>query len=193
MSTKHQYKDSEFALNPAEIQKVLNAAATLRDRCILKLFAHTAIRREELASLDVRDVEFDKRRIHIREGKGAKARTVPISDELKSDLRLYIAKRKTGALFISNHKRGISIRQLNRLVHDSGERARVKNPNPKYTGLTPHLFRHSFARAWKKKGLSIESLSKILGHTSVATTSDLYGSESFDDVQENYDRLMDAK
>ncbi|MDH3217129.1 MAG: tyrosine-type recombinase/integrase [Candidatus Krumholzibacteria bacterium] len=190
MPKKHQYKDSEFALEPPDIRKVINAASTLRDRCILKLFAHTGIRREELASLDVRDLDFAARRIHIREGKGAKARTVPITDELRSDLQLYVAKRKIGPLFLSNHKRGISIRQLNRLVHDTGERAGVENPNPKYTGLTPHLFRHSFARAWKKRGLSIESLSKILGHSSVTTTWDLYGSESFDDVQENYDRLM---
>ena len=65
----------------ADVRKIINAAESLRDRCILKLFAYTGIRRAELASLDVRDVELKEHRIHIREGKGAKARTVPITPE----------------------------------------------------------------------------------------------------------------
>ncbi|MCH7548019.1 MAG: tyrosine-type recombinase/integrase, partial [Candidatus Krumholzibacteriota bacterium] len=140
-------------------RKIINAAESLRDRCIVKLFAYTGIPRAELATLDVRDVELKENRIHIREGKGAKARTVPITPELRSDLQLYIEKRKTGPLFLSSHKRGISIRMLNLLVHNVGNKAGVGNPNPKYTGLNPHLFRHSFARYWKSKQGSIESLS----------------------------------
>ena len=190
MPKKNQYKNSEFALDPPSIAKVINAAKSLRDRCILKAFAQTGIRREELASLDVRDVDLKRRRLHIREGKGAKARTVPITDELRSDLELNIGKRKTGPLFLSNQRRGLSIRSLNRIVHDAGVRAGVENPNPKHTGLTPHLFRHSFARLWKKRGHSIESLANILGHSSVATTWDLYGTESIEDVQENYEAVM---
>lgn len=190
MLKKQQYKNSEFALDTRSIGKVINAAKSLRDRCVLKAFAQTGIRREELALLDVRDVDLKRRRLHIREGKGAKARTVPITDELRSDLELYIGKRKTGPLFLSNQRRGLSIRSLNRIVHDAGVRSSIENPNPKYTGLTPHLFRHSFARQWKRQGLSIESLANILGHSSVATTWDLYGTESFEDVQENYERVM---
>ena len=72
----------------------------------------------------------------------------------------------------------------------AGKKAGVENPNPKYKNLTPHLFRHSFAREWKKQGGSIESLSKILGHTSVKTTLDEYGTEDIDQVQENYERVM---
>ena len=66
----------------------------------------------------------------------------------------------------------ISVRSLNRIVMEAGVLSGVKNPNPKYKGnLTCHLFRHSFARIWKSRGGSIESLSKILGHASTATTN----------------------
>lgn len=103
-----------------------------------------------------------------------------------------IGRRKTGPIFLSLRGLPISTRSLNRIVADAGQRAGIKNPNPKYNGqLTCHLFRHSFARTWKGKGGSIESLSKILGHSSTATTIDLYGTESIDDVQANYERIME--
>ena len=191
MTKKYQLKDSEFHLKPAELNKVVYAVPGFRDRCILKTFIQTGIRRAELASLDIRDVDLESRRLRVRDGKGAKERLIPITDELASDLSHLIGKRKTGPLFVSLRGSHISTRSLNRIVVQAGSLAGVKNPNPKYDGrLTCHLFRHSFARAWKSRGGSIESLSKILGHSSSATTVDLYGTESMDDVQENYDRIM---
>jgi integrase len=191
MAQKHQLKDSEFYLKPAALKRVVYGAESFRDRCILKTFAQTGIRRTELASLDVRDLDLERRRLRVREGKGAKERLLPITEELASDLSHLIGKRKTGPVFVSLRGGSISPRSLNRIVVDAGQRAGVENPNPKYNGrLNCHLFRHTFARAWKSKGGSIESLAKILGHSSTATTVDLYGTESIDDVQENYDRVM---
>ena len=191
MARTHQLQDSEYHLNPAAIRKVIYATESFRDRCILKTFAQTGIRRAELGALDVRDVDLERRRLQVREGKGSKDRVLPITDELASDLAHLIGKRKTGPLFVSLRGTAVSVRQLNRIVTDAGARAGVENPNPKYAGrLTCHLFRHSFARAWKSKGGSIESLAKILGHSSTATTVDLYGTESLDDVQRNYERVM---
>lgn len=192
MSKKYQLKDSEFYLKPVELKKVVHAVSNFRDRCILKTFAQTGIRRAELAGLDIRDVDLEARRLRIRDGKGAKERLVPITGELASDLLHLIGKRKTGPLFVSLRGGYISTRSLNRIVVQAGELASVKNPNPKYGGrLTCHLFRHSFARAWKSKDGSIESLSKILGHSSTATTIDLYGTESMEDVHANYDRIAE--
>ena len=191
MAQKYQLKDSEFYLKPAALRKLVYGAASFRDRCILKTFAQTGIRRTELASLDVRNLDLRRRRLRVRDGKGAKERLLPITEELASDLSHLIGKRKTGPVFVSLRGGSISPRSLNRIVVDAGKRAGVENPNPKYNGrLTCHLFRHTFARVWKSKGGSIESLAKILGHSSTATTVDLYSSESIDDVQENYDRVM---
>lgn len=191
MTTKYQLKDSEFSLKPAELKKVIYSTESFRDRCILKTFVQTGIRRAELSALDVRDLDVTARRIRIREGKGAKERLVPITEELASDLTHLVGRRQTGPIFVSLRSQAISTRSLNRIVVDAGQRASILNPNPKYGGrLTCHLFRHSFARAWKARGGSIESLAKILGHSSTATTVDLYGTESIDDVQGNYDRIM---
>ena len=188
---KRQLKNSQFALKPAEVRKVVYACTNPRDRCLLATLAYTGMRRAEIADLDARDVDLKTRRINIRSGKGGKERTVPITDELASDLRLLMGRRKTGPVFLTNREAALTPRHVNRVVTAAGERAGVKNPNPASDGqITCHLFRHSFARHWKQKGGDIESLSHILGHSSSATTVDLYGTQSIDDVQANYERLM---
>lgn len=187
---KQQLKDSEYHLPSRDIKKVINAATTFRDRCIVKTFAQMAMRRFEVANLDIRDVDFERRLIHIREGKGGKARTIPASEDLLGDLRHLTGTRKRGPVFTNPRDGKLSVRQLNNIVAKAGRRADVANPNPKYKNLTCHLFRHSFAREWKRQGGSTESLSKILGHTSVKTTLDEYGTEDLEDVQENYERVM---
>jgi len=191
MSPSQQLKNSEFHLKPAEIKKVIySPTLTFRDRCILKTLALTAMRRAELAALDIRDVDLGKCLIHIRDGKGGKSRIVPVTDDLASDLKHLFQHRKTGPVFLSQRGSYLTPRQINWIVARAGKLAGVEHPNPNYDHLTCHLFRHSFAREWKKRGGSIESLSKILGHTSVKTTLDVYGTETLQDVQENYKQLV---
>jgi integrase/recombinase XerD len=190
MARRSQLKNSEYHLRPAEIKKVIYAAKTFRDRCLIKALAQTGIRRAEVANLDIRDVDFTKRLAEIREGKGGKSRTIPITDELASDLKHLIGGRKTGPVFQSNRAGPLTLRQVNWIVAAAGDRSGVKNPNPAYSRITCHLFRHSFAREWKRRGGSIESLSKILGHTSIKTTLDEYGTEDLETVRENYSRVL---
>ncbi len=190
MAYKSQLKNSEYYLSPTEIKKVIYAANSFRDRCLIKTLAQTGMRRAEVANLDIRDIDFDKNLIHIREGRGGKSRTIPITDELTSDFKHLIGGNKTGAVFESNRGGYLTLRQVNWIVSTAGERSGVKSPNPKYSRITCHLFRHSFAREWKRHGGSIETLSKILGHTSVKTTLDEYGTEDLEDIRKNYNLII---
>ena len=114
----------------------------MRDRCLIHALALTGMRRAELADLDVRDLDLEARRMTIRAGKGNKDRTVPITQELTSDLTLLVKKRKTGPVLVTNRDGHLTVRQVNRIVAAAGERAGVKNPNPATEGtVTCHLFR----------------------------------------------------
>lgn len=93
-------------------------------------------------------------------------------------------------VFQSNRGTPFNLSQINRIVAQAGEVARIENPNPKYEHVNPHLLRHSFSCLWKEKGHTIESLSKILGHTCIKTTLDEYGTEDLKTVQANYDEAM---
>lgn len=196
IARRSQLRNSEYHLTADEIQEIILAAETERDRCVVKMLAHTGIRRFELANLDVRDLDFEKRLLHIREGKGGKERIVPMTKELASDLRIYLNRypRNAGPVFVSERdpkKHGhLSPRQINNIVAELGCKAGIVNPNPRYMVINCHLFRHTFARLWKEQGQSIESLSKILGHSSVSTTWDAYGTEDLQTVSRNYDSAV---
>ncbi len=173
-----------------QIEEIINASHCLRDRVLIQILAFTGIRRAETATLEVNDILWKEKLLIIRFGKGNKQRLVPLPDFVLEGIQSLIGQRTTGAIFLNRNGQELSCRQLNRIVAKVGKDARVSNPNPKHGNITCHLFRHSFARHWKDQQGSIESLSKILGHTSVKTTWDLYGTESFEDIQKNYEKII---
>jgi integrase/recombinase XerD len=158
---------------------------------LLRTLAETGIGRVDVATLEVQDLSLDRRQLVVRSQNDTKRRVVPITAVLAAELRGLLGPRTTGPVFLSNRKAGMTTRHISRIVERAGLLAEVKNPNPASGGrITCHLFRHTFARLWRERGGDIESLSHILGHASSATTVGLYGTQSIDDVQANYQRIM---
>lgn len=169
-----------------QITKLLDSDPHPRNGSILRLLAETGIRRSELAALDVSDLLAGQFLIVVRRGKGGKMRMLPLTSTLRRELEELTAGRSNGAMFASRAGSRLSVRQINRIIAQAGRRAGITSPNPRHNQITCHLLRHSFARLWKENGGSIETLSKILGHASIKTTMDVYGTESLADVQKNY-------
>jgi Phage integrase family/Putative transposase len=72
---------------PDEIAQLLRAARSGRNRIPLKTAYALSLRLDELFHLRVRDIDGRRRFVHVRHGKGAKDRLVPISDRLLTELR----------------------------------------------------------------------------------------------------------
>ncbi len=190
---RQQMASSAYHLKPAEIRKLFIAAPNFRDRCIIKSLYWLGLRRQELIDLDIRDLDFDRKRVQVREGKGSKTRIVPIIDEeYLSDLVHHIGHRKEGPVFLSTQGKSLSPRMVNYIVEDTGKRAGIDNPNPRLQHLNPHIFRHSIARFLKSKGFAAEWIQNFLGHQSYKTTMDMYGTISIDEMQETADRKLRA-
>ncbi|MGO9458240.1 MAG: tyrosine-type recombinase/integrase [Acidimicrobiales bacterium] len=68
----------------------------LRDRAVLEVFYSCGMRRGELISLQLRDVDFDRGTIFIRQGKGAKDRYVPVGERALFWVRLYVGIVRPG-------------------------------------------------------------------------------------------------
>jgi len=182
---KQQMASSAYHLKPAEVRKLFIAAPNFRDRCILKSLYWLGLRRQELIDLDIRDIDFDRKRVQVRAGKGDKTRIIPIIDEeFLSDLMHHSGGRTEGPLFISNQDKSLSPRIVNHIVEQIGVRAGIDNPNPRLAHLNPHIFRHSIARWLKSRGFSAEWIQNFLGHQSYKTTMDMYGTISIDEMQE---------
>jgi len=190
-ASKHQLAASAYHIRPADMRKLLLAATNFRDRCLIKTLWWLGVRRSELIQLEVRDLDVERKRVTVQEGKGGKTRVIPIiDDEYLSDLIILIGHRKTGPIFLSNRNRKMAPRTVNHVVETIGVKARVANPNPRLTHLNPHLFRHSIARFLKSKGFSAEWIQNFLGHESYKTTMDMYGTLSIDEMQEIAARLL---
>lgn len=185
------HKNAEYHLTRAQLQALIAEAMTPRDRALIALFVETGIRRFEAADLESPDVDLAEGWLVVRRGKGGRLRLLPLSARLCALLQPLLADRPTGPLFRGMSGRSLSTRQINRIVAGTGQRAGLHNPNPLRRHITCHLIRHSFARLWKDAGGNIETLAKILGHVSVKTTWDLYGTQSIEDVKRHYHDLID--
>jgi integrase/recombinase XerD len=180
-------RPSAYHLRQSDIRKLILAAPNFRDRTLIKALWWLGLRRHELIALDIRDIDFERKRVTVRAGKGGKTRVIPIiDDEFLSDLKHLIGPRAVGPLFCGNGsgRQAISLRLVNHIVQRVGEKAGVTNPNPGRAHLNPHIFRHSIARFLKSKGFSAEWIQNFLGHQSYQTTMDMYGTISIDEIQE---------
>lgn len=127
-------------LTDKELSALIRVPTNLRDRCVIKLFAETNIGRSELCNLSIPDIDFEQKKIEI---SGPKARTINCSNDLTNDLKAHIGTRTKGPLFMSNRDKQISLRQINYILQEVGERAGIKSPNPKHK----HINLRSFANA----------------------------------------------
>ncbi len=182
---KDPMRASAYHLKPSEVKKLIIATANFRDRCIIKALWWLGLRRKELVELDVRDIDFERKRVTVRAGKGGKTRIVPIvDDEFLGDLKHLLGDRKSGAVFFSSRNAPLTTRAINYIVEQVGKRAGIDHPRPGRHILNPHIFRHSIARFFKSKGFTAEWIQNFLGHQSYKTTMDMYGTISIDEMQE---------
>lgn len=213
---RKQNQASEFSLPRADILKIIHSAGEvssetpLRNRTIVGLLYWCGLRREEVATLEIKDIDFGQRVLTVI-GKGSKQRTIPIRPELLSDLRILLQGRATTCDVIKEGKRvripapvflsartkprepkAIDPSVINRVVTSASEHAGIKSPNPNMTNVSPHLFRHSFGRHWLDSGHDLRVLSAILGHESIATTVNIYGTPSQKKIRDEYETFIDV-
>lgn len=140
-----------------------------RNHAILATFLHAGLRKKELLRLQVVDLDVANQSIFIRQGKGSKDRVVPMSSTLAGILRRYLEERtrlvkSCPEVFTSlNRDMGLTNEGLKRLVVSAR----------RITGLRFHIhtLRHTFATLMLEGGCDIFSLSKIMGHSDIKTTT----------------------
>ena len=144
-----------------------------RNFLILSLLLGTGIRKTELLQLSLTDIDFDARVLLVR-GKGDKQRFVPLSKMMVRLLRNYLMKRKAYLADVNQDSNALFVNRLGRRLGKSGLEeifAKMKKGlKIDKRRLSPHTFRHTFARAFLSNGGNLFSLQDILGHEDIATT-----------------------
>ena len=163
IKTKTVVKD---VITDESMEKMRDACEELRDLAIIDLLYSTGIRVGELVRLNINDVNMEQRECVVF-GKGDKERRVYFDAKAKIHLMEYLTSRTDNnpALFVSlngDHKR----------LQISGVEIRLRQLGRKLSldRIHPHKFRRTMATRAIDKGMPIEQVQKILGHSQIDTT-----------------------
>ena len=168
-------KELPDVINRDELQKLRNVIDTskilgLRDRLIIELLYSSGLRSVELINLSEYMVDIEEREIRVI-GKGGKERFTFFSENAKKWLIKYIAEKQKqyknytpDAIIVNSKGRKLTTRSLRRLISGHAKNAGIEKE------ITPHVFRHSFAVELLNKGIDMEYLQELLGHSSLSTT-----------------------
>ncbi len=176
--------------NEKEMERVLDPGlfevsfVGLRDYCMLLMFYTTGIRRAELISLKVLDIDLVKAEMRVL-GKGRKERVLPLIPEMNEFLYKYLSLRReefSGSepwLFLTNKGNKLYPKFVySRVKHylSVGVIGKVKSP---------HKLRHSFATHLLDRGAEINSIKTMLGHSSLSATQ-IYANHSAEKLKRIY-------
>lgn len=140
-----------------------------RNHAIFSMFVFAGLRKKELLNLRFADVDIENLSIFVHQGKGSKDRIVPMSYTLAQTLKRYLEERKrlrkTCPEFFTSLNRdlGFTDSGLKRLVEKMNEVSHIT--------FTIHKLRHTFATLMLEGGCDIYSLSRMMGHSDIKTTT----------------------
>jgi site-specific recombinase XerD len=152
------------APKPNDVERIVDsfdgdAPLAVRNRALVELVYSAGLRSAEAIGIDLGDVVFEQELVHVRKGKGAKDRVVPLGEEAAAlvarylrDARPQLATGANDALFLSARGRRLDTSTLRRLV-----------PHP-------HRLRHAFATHLLEGGADLRTIQELLGHSSLSTT-----------------------
>lgn len=153
-------------ISDEEIEKLRDNCKNIRDTAMIDLLYSTGIRVGELVKLNIEDIDFSERECVVF-GKGDKERRVYFDAKSKIHLKNYIESRKDNnpALFVTLNApydrlkiSGVEIR-----IRELGRMLNLEK-------IHPHKFRRTMATRAIDKGMPIEQVQKILGHSQIDTT-----------------------
>lgn len=163
IKTNQQVKE---IITDEEIERLRDGCSCNRDLAMVDLLYSTGIRVGELVNLNIADIDFEARE-GVVFGKGGKERKVYFDAKAKLHLQAYLEERNDDnpALFVtldSPHDRlkisGVEIR-----MRELGRSINLMR-------IHPHKFRRTMATRAIDKGMPIEQVQRILGHSQIDTT-----------------------
>ena len=180
-------------LNPDEVEALMAALRTDRDRAMAQAMLLGGLRRGEVLGLRLEDLRLGEWRLFIAEGKGGHQRLVPISPTFFATVADYMNKERppdapTDRLFVSlkGPRRGqpLSAEGIIEIFSAARERAGLAHG-------TCHELRHTCFTRLREAGMAIEAVQAQAGHRSIASTR-IYLHLSIDWLAEEYRKAMEA-
>lgn len=159
-------KKLPVVLSMSEARDLINAPINQKHRILLTLMYATGIRRNELLSITLKNIDRNRGVIKI-EGKGNKQREVPLSPNLLNLLEKYYRRYRPSVFLFEGHVSGRAYSEgsVTNIVKYANLKASIKK------NVSPHTLRHSFATHMLEKGVNLKRLQLLMGHSAMKTTS----------------------
>lgn len=155
-------------LTRAEVQAVLQAAPSLRDRAIFATVYSAGLRTSEVAHLKVSDIDSESMRIRVDLGKGAKDRFTLLARSTLTLLRTHWKTcRPPQWLFTPDRRLDVPLspRVIQKAFQEAVKKAGISKP------ATVRSLRHSFATHLLDDGVDLYFIKQLLGHANITTTT----------------------
>ena len=159
----------------------------IRNKLIIEMFYCTGIRRAELVSLHINNVDLSNKTIKVL-GKRNKERIIPFNEELKKILIQYINIRKeitnivqSEYLFITNKGQQIYPKLVYTIVNMYLSMVTTSEKT------SPHVLRHTFATHMLNRGADLNAIKELLGHSNLAAT-EIYTHNTFEKLKKVYNQ-----
>lgn len=176
-------------LEPIELEMIRDACKNAREKAIIDFLFSTGCRVSEMCAIKMQDVDFEKRTVFIRKGKGGKSRTTFINAESMVSLKAYMPKRMEDSEYLFTHTKhlgnvGCSKKSIEMLIRKIVARC------PQITKhVTPHVMRHTAATTALRNGMPLEQVKEFLGHSNLNTTM-IYAKVNKDDIRRSHEKFM---
>ncbi|MDI5893459.1 tyrosine-type recombinase/integrase [Flavobacterium algoritolerans] len=181
----------QIPFSEKEVVDVLDMAQSavgfegVRNKLVIDLFYTTGMRRAELISLKITNIDLSGSTIKVL-GKRNKERIIPVLPIIKEQFALYLKERES-LLSVEDHdylfltKKGLKLNDsfVYRLINSyfSTVSEKVKK--------SPHILRHTFATHLLNNGADLNSVKELLGHSSLASTQ-IYTHSSLSELKSVY-------
>lgn len=180
-----KYKDEvRKPFSEVEIDALRSSCKQIKERAIIELLLSTGVRVSELVNIQIQDVNFDNLSVHVTHGKGNKERMTYTTPVCIKHLLNYLSTRNDNLtyLLINKNHEPLSDGGIRYILKTIAKRANVND-------VHPHRFRRTFATGLAKRGMKVEEIRDLLGHSDLNTTMRyVYMDDS--NVKSSYSKYM---
>jgi site-specific recombinase XerD len=155
-------------LQDAQVARLFAVIRDLRDRALFMVMLRCGLRVQEVADLTVDAIDFGRRQIFVSNGKGAKDRIVYVSEDARSALLAYLAKRSSKAEGLFLVQKGpmkgkpLSVRGIQKRIEYYARKGGLK--------VSCHQLRHTMATQLLNADADLATIQDLLGHGQITTT-----------------------
>ena len=159
------HEEERKPFSDIEIDAIRGACKNIRERVLVEILLASGIRVSEFIALDLTDINTETGSVHVRHGKGDKERTTYLTPVAIRYYKQYLSERReiNAAAFTNRYGERMTAGGVRSVLKSIGARAKVDD-------VHPHRFRRTFASGLAARGMDIQEVRKLLGHTNINTT-----------------------